>query len=89
MTSSDATVGASDPRSFLENFGAKHFRKNMEKHSWSRVGDAKFDGYSKDVFQKVMEEDDRAMKWDEPMQQIVGLYDQVIKGTIPLSKQER
>jgi hypothetical protein len=76
-----------DSKGLMEKIGAKYFKKNIEEHPWRRLGDPKFDGYSKAIFQKVLEEDERAMKWTDDMVQIVGLYDQVIMG-IHSSNQE-
>lgn len=75
-------MGASstDSRGWLAQHGADGFKRNIENHPWRRVGDARFDGLSKAIFQKVLEGDERAMNWDDDMQQVVGLWDQVIHG---------
>ena len=82
MKSSDA---ASNNRGWLEKHGADGFKRNIEQHPWRRIGDARFDGLSKAIFEMVLEEDERAMSWDDDMQQVVGLWDQVVHG-IPILK---
>ena len=69
-----------DSKGLIEKIGGKYFKKNIEEHPWRRLGHPKFDGYSKAIFRKVLEEDERAMQWTDDMVQIVGLYDKVIIG---------
>jgi len=65
---------------FLKNGGAEALKRNIEADPQISTGDAEFDVFAADIFQRVGQRDPLVLNWNDEFKPIVGLYDQATKG---------